>query len=550
MFRGFEFMKQLNGNGVVACVHPLPAQEGAKVLEAEGNAFDAAITTAFVQMIVTPFSCGVGGMVSANLWESRTREHLVIDGYMRAGSLATEDMWAAEYVGEADVSGASLFDDNRSVVGYTSICTPGAVAGLAEIHRRFASMPWAELLGPAIRVAREGHIVPITLARQLVTPSLSGYEPDMLSRINTTEECARLYLNPDGTLLRQGQTIRNPDYADTLEIIAMRGAEEFYRGDLAREIAQDIQAHGGFVTLEDLNEFETRAYLPPSGKYGAYEVFSNGAPGGGPLLIEALNSLDGVGLGELDPSDLEYARYLASTLQLVNQDRRSYLGDPRFVGKEPQDVLTSQSQAERIREAVLRGVVGGELPEKEDTDTTHLTVVDRAGNIASITHTLGNHSGVVTRGLGFLYNNGMNRFDPRPGHASSIAPRKARLHLMMPAIAFRQDEPIVAWGAPGFNSILGAMVQTFTNVVDYGMNSTKATTAPRIYAEGSKVWVETQVRSDVVEGLRSQGHEIIINPGSLAGSARIQMVVIEPDGNLDAASDPRGEYGVVYARSR
>ena len=128
----------------------------------------------------------------------------------------------------------------------------------------------------------------------------------------------------------------------------------FYRGDLAREIAHDIQAHGGFVTLEDLNEFETRVYLPPSGKYGAYEVFSNGAPGGGPLLIEALNALDGVGLGELDPSDLEYARYLASTLQLVNQDRSSYLGDPRFVGKEPQDVLTSQSQAERIREAVLR----------------------------------------------------------------------------------------------------------------------------------------------------------------------------------------------------
>ena len=211
-------------------------------------------------------------------------------------------------------------------------------------------------------------------------------------------------------------------------------------------------------------------------------------------------------------------------------------------------MLVSRQRADALRELVRAGVAGAQVPPAEDADTTHLTVVDGDGNVASITHTLGNHSGVVTPGLGFVYNNGMNRFDPQPGRASSFAPGKARLHLMMPAIAFRNGEPAVAFGAPGGNTILGGMVQSFTNVVDFGMSALEAVMAPRVYAEGSTVWAESGVRADVLETQAAKGNEVIRYPGSFARRPLVQLVTIGADGRLDAASDPRGEYGLAWAR--
>jgi len=534
--------------GVVACVHPIAAEEGAKVLEAGGNAFDAAIATAFVQMIVLPFSCGVGGMVSANLWAAAAHEHAIVDGYMRAGSLVSEDMWVQDHLGEADVSGSSVFADHRSSMGYTSICTPGAVAGFAEMHDRFATMPWSELLQSAIRIARQGYAVSPIMATRMRERRNAGQEPDFSTRIAVTQACARLFLQADGSPLDEGYVLQNSDYADTLERLASKGPREFYEGDLAREIAADIQANGGFVTYDDLRDMRAKTYAPKKGRYGDYEIFSDGPPGGGPLLIEALNTLDGLGLGALEHSAVDYARFLASTFQLVNEDRRSYLGDPAVIGEEPGELLISRRRADVLRQAVREGVVGAVPPAAEDTDTTHLTIVDKDGNVASITHTLGNHSGVVTSGCGFVYNNGMNRFDPQPGRASSFAPGKARLHLMMPAIAFKDGIPAVAFGAPGGNTILGGMVQAFTNVVDFGMTAVEAVLAPRIYGEGSTVWAEAGVRSDVLEALTAKGYHTVRYPGSLAPRPLVQLVVIGADGQLDAASDPRGEYGLAWAR--
>lgn len=533
-------------NGVVACVHPRAAEEGAKVLEAGGNAFDAAITTAFTQMVVTPFSCGVGGMVSAHLWSADKHEHVIVDGLMRAGSLVTEEMWADDHLGEGYLSGSSLFEDYRSVMGYTSICTPGTVAGLGEMHRRYASMPWAELLQPAIGITRQGVVVtPEMIDRYR---EAKPYEPDALTRIKVTPDCSSIYLARDGGALTEGDVIKNPDYADTLDRLAASGAKDFYQGDLAKQIVSDLQDNGAFITDDDFREYRTGVYSPTGGRYGPYEIFSDGPPGGGPLLIETLNTLDGIGLEKMVHGDVEYVATMASTLQLVNQDRRDYLGDPEFIGEEPGQVLTSRDRADRLRKAVQEGVIGGELPPAEDSDTTHLTVVDRRGNIASITHSLGNFSGVVTPGMGFIYNNGMNRFDPRPGRASSYAPRKARLHLMMPAITLRDGVPVMAFGAPGGNSILGGMSQVFTNIVDFDMTAVEATVVPRVYAEGSTVWVEGRTRTDVCDALTDRGFDVVQEAGSFSRRPLVQVIVIGEDGELDAASDPRGPYGLVYAR--
>jgi len=532
--------------GIVVCVHPRAAEEGARVLEAGGNAFDAAVATALVQMVVLPFSCGVAGMMSAHLLAGQAGEHVVIDGCLRAGALTSSDMWADDYLGEAEISGTSLFDDLRSTMGYTSICTPGAVAALGEIHDRFCTMPWRDLIWPAIRTARKGFTVTPDLRASLTADRTSPYEPEWLTRVETNGPCAAIYLNQNGGVPDEGDVIRNPDYADTLEKLAENGPSDFYRGELASAIADDLAREESFVTAEDLAGYRTSEYAPPSTAYRDYRVFSNSAPGAGPLLIEALNVLQGLDLGELRHGGIEYLRYMASTLQLVNQDRIDHLGDPEVIGDGPLNLLMSVERATGIRDAVRSGAVGNGAAAGDDPDTTHLTVVDDEGNVASITHSLGNISGVVTPGLGFIYNNGMNRFDPRPGRASSIAPGKARLHLMMPSIAFQRGRLAMAFGAPGGNAILSALSQVFTNVADFGMGAVEAVSAPRIHAEGPKVWCEARTRTDVAEALAAGGHEVVQEAASLSRRvARAQLVIVRPDGELDGGSDPRGPMGVA-----
>ena len=206
--------------GIVVCVHHRAAEEGVKIMEAGGNAFDAAVGTAFVQMVLLPFSCGVGGMVSAQVFCGKSNEHQMIDGGLKAGSLVTEDMWANDYLGEAMGVGSSLFEDFRSDMGYTSICTPGAVAALSELHRLYCTMPWNDLIKPAIQIAQSGFSFTPYFHTAMEAPRPSPYQPDWPTRLQTTEACKDLYLNPDGSIFEDGYIIRNPDYAAVLEQIA------------------------------------------------------------------------------------------------------------------------------------------------------------------------------------------------------------------------------------------------------------------------------------------------------------------------------------------
>jgi gamma-glutamyltranspeptidase/glutathione hydrolase len=529
------------------CVDQRAADQGAGVLAAGGNAFDAAVATAFVQMVVMPFSCGVGGMASAHLWKSDSAQRVVIDGLLRAGSRATPGMWATDYKGEAEFSGSSLFEDYRSTMGYTSICTPGTVASLAEVHRLFGSLLWKDLLRPAIEIARGGfQFEPVTTAALTEDPGI--YQPNQITRLKATRECARLYYREPATEAFGPREFRNADYADTLARLADGGARDFYEGELGDVIAQDLKRNGSFVTADDLRSYAPKTYLPMVVSYRGYDVWSNVSPGGGPLLLEALNVIDGMDMAGLGHSSAEHLARLAATLQLVSLERRDLLGDPDHVGYRVHQTFVSKERASRLRDRVLSGEIGAEPPPVDEPDTTHLTVVDADGNVAAITHSNGQHSGVVTPGLGFVYNNGMNRFDPRPGHPSSLAPGKARLHLMMPSIAFEDERPAIVLGAPGGNAILSALVQTLSNAVDFGMDPADAVSATRIHAEGSTVWCESRLPGETVDGLAERGFTVVQHSGPLAPRmAWAQLVVIGRDGTLTGASDPRGSAGVAHA---
>lgn len=531
--------------GVVVCVDPGAAEIGAQILETGGNAFDAAVAIAFAQTVVLPFSCGIGGFMSANLRRA-DGEHRIVDGCLRAGARVTDDMWVADYLGEAEFSGASLFADHRSALGYTSICTPGTMAALGTIHDRFCTMPWAQLLQPAIRSARAGYAVTPELSASFAGASTGPQLPDGLTRLRATDACARIFL-VDGAFRAAGELIENPDYAATLERLAAAGADDFYRGELGAAIAADLEGNGAFVTAGDLRSYSAREYDPVWSTYRDLRIGSNDAPGAGPLLLQALNVCEELPLAGLPHSGVDHLALLGRTLQLVNQDRVDLLGDPDVSGRGPVEKLISKRRAAELRQLVLDSAGADLSPHQDSPDTTHLTVVDGDGNIAAITHSLGAFSGVVTPGLGFVYNNGMNRFDPRPGRASSLTPGKARLHLMMPAVALREERPAMVLGAPGGNVILSALVQSFVNVVEYGMSAVEAVYAPRIHAEGNRIWCEGRIRGDVCAALRERGFEVVRLPGSLGGNmARAQLVRIDDEGRLDGGSDPRAGCAVLY----
>ena len=535
--------------GVVACPQPRAAEVGAQVLEAGGNAFDAVLATAFAQMIVDPLNGGVGGMATAQVWAADKREHQIVEGSLRIGSRARPDMWENDYTGERTPHlSTTIFPDFRSDMGYTCICTPGTVAALGEIHRLYCTWPWRDLLQPAIRIAREGFQVGPFIQSYMRGPPAYPGEPDILARLRATEACARLYLRPDGSPPDPWELMRNPDYANTLEQLASRGPQELYKGELAEAIARDLEANGSFVTLDDLKNYRARIYSPLATTYRGYKACSNSAPHAGPLVLEGLNILEGFDVASMEHNSIDHLALLASIMLLFFEDRMKYLTDPEMAPVPLDTVFLSKAYSRRLQEEIRAGKPATKgMGSDTETHTTHLVAVDAQGNIATITHSLGPISGVVTPGLGFIHNDGMNNFEPVPGHPNSIAPGKARYSSMAPVIVFQDEQPIMALGAPGGNAIPGTLLQVISNVLDFGMTSVEAVSVPRIQAEGGRVMCEPRTRSDFCSALRQRGYNA--EQEAWHHFAWPQLVRCLPDGRLDAASDPGPEAGVpMYAR--
>lgn len=547
--------------GVVVAPQPRAAEIGARVLEAGGNAFDAALATAFMQTVLDPFMCSLGGMGSANIYVAATRDHCIVDFHTRAGSKVRADMWEKDIVGYTDIARCTLFDDYRSELGYSSIMTPGTVAGLGKIHRSYCTMKWGDLIAPAIKTAREGFQVPPYVVEFLMEygriiqnqPQQRGM-PDGLTRVKATDACARIYLRKDGTLIQQSDLLINRDMANTLEILAEEGPDSFYRGSLARTMIRDLEANGSFITDEDLACYRPKKSDPLSTTYRGYTITSNQPPGGGPCIIELLNILEGFPLGELEHNGPEHLDILAHAMQLIHTDRNNYLGDPDFVSVPVDSIFLSKEHARKHQRAIREKSAKPPETLMREAGTTNLCVIDEAANIISMTHTIGSSSGVVTPGLGFMYNNSMKLFEPAPGKANSIAAGKARISALCPTIVFDGGRPVFAVGALGGSTIISSVVQSICNVIDWGMTAVEAVSAPRIHCEGAVIYVEAPIRSDTCEALRQLGHQVEHRLDSYPGGCyaiipRAQLARIRSDGSLDGGADPRGGYGgVAYAR--
>src|SRR5690348_17500758 len=365
----------------------------------------------------------------------------------------------------------------------------------------------------------------------------TDYGPDVVpnvQRIQATPAARALYTH-DGRLYAIGERMVLAELARTLERLAAGGPEEFYRGAIAAEIAADFAPNGGFVSDEDLAAYAVNVTEPIRGTYRGLRVAAAGPPAGGLTLLQMLNFLEGFDLRSHGWPSTEAARLLVEAMAWAFADRELHLADPRFIDI-PTGALADKEYASRARSVVA-----------DRADTTQVCVVDDAGNVVSLTHTLGSSSGVVTPGLGFGYNDYMNCFDPRPGRPNSLRPGKTRVTMMTPTMVFDGHRLRAVAGAPGGTKIVTGVLQVLVNVLDHEMSAFEAVGAPRVDFQGDVVQAEGRIPRVVCEGLERLGY--VVNRRVLSYDsyfARPQLIVRERDGSLAGASDPRKDGGAAF----
>ncbi len=306
--------------------------------------------------------------------------------------------------------------------------------------------------------------------------------------------------------------------ARTFERIVADGADGFYRGALAAEISADLSAHGSFVTAEDLAHYKTRTGMPVHGRYRGYDVSSNPPPGSGVTLIQMLQILEHFDLAAEGHGSAGHIDLVARAMAAAHADRNQYLADPDFA-EVPVDMLTSKARAGEWAEKIKAGEFLGDGKEEPPSCTTHMSIYDEVGNAVSCTHTLGTGSGVVTPGLGFVYNNSMKLFDPYPGTSNSIEAGKARTTGMVPTMLLRDGKPAIIVGAPGGSVIISAVLQAILNIVGYV--ALTGGTVPHSFAADH---AESRVQGSVCRALVDMGHEVkqsaMFRSGDVAGPCR------------------------------
>ncbi|AOO83688.1 gamma-glutamyltransferase [Bosea vaviloviae] len=525
-------------NGMIVCPQPEAAEAGAAVLERGGNAVDAAIACAFMQGVVDPLMSGIGGFGSMQLYMPGRGVHQIVEFYAKASLSATPDMWVDKLLGQSRDGFAFLLEGGISEFGHLAVCTPGSVKGYDYALSRFGTMDWADVIAPAIAQARSGVLVRPHMHWFWSQDQKGSGQVNTADKLRYSETGKSLYFRPDGSLKRVGDLLANPDMANTLERLAKGGAELFYKGELAEEIAADFAAHGGLISRQDLAAYELSVAEPIWGSYRGHRISTSPPPASGMLMLQILNMLENFEIGGLSHGGTEHVRLLAEAMKRMTIDKDQHMGDPAYVDV-PVERLISKEHAAAHADSIRRGERADvkRLERSSSRETTHISVVDSQGNAVALTHTLGSPSGAITPGLGFIYNGTMSRFDPRPGRAGSIAPGKRRSSSAAPTIVFKDDKPFIVMGAPGGSYIAPAMAQGIMNVVDFGMSMLEAVAAPRIVAVSNSIDISNRIRRSVSAELSAMGYDIKRSAQSYPFAA-LHGIRID-DGRCSGGADPQ-----------
>ena len=467
-------------NGMVSSASRLASEAGVEALRNGGNAVDAAIATAFALAVTWPSAGNIGGG-GFLVYHGSDGHATAFDFREKAPLAATEQM----YLG---VDGRVVNNSNH--FGPLAVGVPGTVAGLWKAHQELGSLPWADLVAPAVALAREG--IPITYTLQR---SFAGNQ----RRFQQYPSSAAVFAKADGSLYEMGDTWVQPDLAATLELIRDNGRDGFYAGENARRLAQFMADIGGLITEEDLAGYEAVEREPIRGNYRGHEIVSMPPPSsGGVVLVEMLNILEGYDLAAMGHNSAEYLHVLTETMRRAYADRAEHLGDPDFNEGMPLERLTSKEYAEELRNTIDLERASNSDPELfaqayESEETTHFSVVDKDGNMVSLTYTLefGYGSAIVVEGGGYLLNNEMGDFNAVPGVTDAngligtppnlIRPGKRPLSSMTPTIVAFDGQPLFAVGSPGGKTIINTVLQLVLNIIDHDYNIAESVEAPRIH---------------------------------------------------------------------
>ena len=531
----------VNSQGLVAAPQAEAAWEGARVLEDGGNAADALVTAALVQGIVDPHRSGLGGFGCATLHFPSRDAALSIDFHARAGSLCRSDQWESIFESAAPDGFGYVVTGKRNDVGHESIAVPGMVAGLGEIHERFGSLPWRDLVLRAVVHAEQGFLVTPDLAEFWIRPGLHG-RVSTRDRLSRTETGRAICLKADGSTYRAGENFVQPLLGKTYRRLADEGPKGFYRGSIAADIARDWEENGALVTRKDLETYRPSVRPPLRGAYRRLEVLTTPLPGGGVALLQALSLLAEGDLRSLGHNSPDYIDRVAPVLQAVWHDRLTNQGDPSFGGLGEKELLAS--------EYLAKLAAGPRVEAGADSEsTTQLTIADGQGNSVAFSHSLGYGSGVFSPNLGFMYNNCMSAFDPRPGRRNSIEPGKARSTAVAETVLLGSGGVFAVLGSPGAARITAGLVQAIVNMVDFGMTAGEAVVHPRFDAYGDrKLVLESRFPQPLVREMRRRGWDVIQSPKPFGVVGRVYAIQL--DGAEPIAGVDPGEPGAAYRARR
>ena len=522
---------------MIVAPQPEATEAGLMALKAGGNALDAVIACALTQGVVDPAMCGLGGLGSLQIFDPASGQNLVYDGLSTCPAAATPDMWQGIFERECSDGYGYVLTGNVNELGRTAVTTPGIVRVFGEAHQAFGRLPWAELFGPAVGFAEDGWIVRPHVAGMFAINEAGAGRLTYAQKLDLTPDGRKLYMRPDGAPKKLGDEVRNPDLAGTLRGLARDGAESFYTGEIARRIAEDMAENGGLMTLADLANYKLQRKAPLKIAYRGRTIATPPPPAGGIYVAEILRILERFDLTALDHNGADYIAIIAEAMKIAGGDKDRFIGDPDFVAP-PLDRLLSDGYADdcaaRIRDGEKTPLARVTADSKH---TTTVSCIDGDGMVATLTHTNGVPSGVIPPGLGFILNGAMNWYDPRPGHAGSIAPGKRRFSSMTPTIVFEADRPVFTLGAPGGAWIGPAIVQVLLNVLDWGMPVAEAVSAPRFSATSDAIDISNRIPRSVQKGLEAKGYVVKRSPLSYPFAAPHGITCW--DGTLEGGADPQ-----------
>ena len=512
---------------------------GLAILKKGGNAFDAMVATELALAVAYPNAGNIGGG-GFMVYRLANGEKGALDYREKAPSKAHRDMYL-------DAEGKVIPD--KSTLGALAIGVPGTIDALFEVHKKFGKLPMAQLIQPAIDLARNGVVI-----TPLQADFYMGKNVEQIKKANN-------YVTPFENGWKAGERFKYEELAQTLERIRDNGRAEFYEGETAKRIVSYVQELGGILSLEDLKNYHSQWRTPITFNYKNYTISSMPLPSSGGLCIaQILKSIEPYKIGQYPHNEEKYVQLLVEAERRAYADRAYFLGDPDFVKVPTQTLLSPDYLKQRMstfswdKASKSSEIAHGKVVGYESDETTHYSIVDSEGNAVAVTTTLNTNYGskVYVKGAGFFLNNQMDDFSIKPGEPNTyglvgseknaIAPNKRMLSSMSPTIVEENGKLRMVIGTPGGSTIITSVLQCMLNVFEYGMTMQESVSKPRFHHQ----WLPDDVMFEpkgfdpmVISKLKAKGY--VPKEENFVIIGRVDAILVEKDGSLEGGADPRGD---------